>query len=389
MTNYLIVGNGVAGTTAAEQIRKRDKEGSLTILSDEDLPFYYRVRLNEIISGELSEQEIIAKQEQWYQEQEIELRLNTRAVDADVSRKLVKTADDREVPYDRLLIATGSHSFIPPIRGTDKRGVFALRSIQDARDILSYAGDVKDVVIIGGGLLGLESANALRKRDKRVTVVEFFPRLLPRQLDPAGAGMLEVIMAGMGLSFRLGAKTQEIIGEARVEGVVLEGGEELRAGMVVISAGVRPNLELAQSLGLDTDKGVKVDDRLRTSRADVYAAGDVAEFRGVPYGIWTASFDQGKVAGMNLAGVEATYHGTTIANTLKVAGVDLASAGDIDADNKLKSKVISREGVYRKVVIAENRIAGCIMLGDTKGFTKVTKMMSEGRDVNGIEDRLL
>jgi nitrite reductase (NADH) large subunit len=389
MTNYLIIGNGVAGTTAAEHVRKQDKDGALTILSDEDLPFYYRVRLNEVISGELSEREIVAKQEQWYREQEIDLKLDTRVVDADVSRKVVSTADNREYPYDRLLIATGSHSFIPPIKGAETRGVFALRSIQDARDILSYAGDVRDVVIIGGGLLGLETGNALRMRDKQIMVVEFFPRLLPRQLDPAGAGMLENIMAEMGLSFRLGAKTQEIIGEGRVEGVLLEGGEELRAEMVVISAGVRPNLELAHSLNLDTDKGIKVDNRLRTSQTDVYAAGDVAEFQGVPYGIWTASLDQGKVAGINLAGGEATYHGTTMANTLKVAGVDLASAGDIDADDKLKSRVVSREGVYRKVVIAENQIKGCIMLGDTKGFTKMIKIMSEGQDVSEIEDRLL
>ena len=389
MTNFLIIGNGVAGTTAAEHIRKQDKDGSLTILSEEDLPFYYRVRLNEVISGKLSEQEIVAKPERWYREQEIDLKLNTRVVDADSSRKVVSVANNHEYPYDRLLIATGSQSFIPPIKGAETRGVFALRSIQDARDILSYAGDVKEVVIIGGGLLGLETGNALRDRDRKVMVVEFFPRLLPRQLDPAGAGMLEIIMAEMGLSFRLGAKTQEITGKGRVEGVLLEGGEELRAEMVVISAGVRPNVELAQCLNLDTDKGIKVDNRLRTSQADVYAAGDVAEFQGVPYGIWTASLDQGKVAGINLAGGEATYNGSTMANTLKVAGVDLASAGDIDADNKMKSKVVSREGVYRKVVIAENRIKGCIMLGDTKGFTKVTKMMSEGQDVSEIEDRLL
>jgi nitrite reductase (NADH) large subunit len=213
MTNYLIIGNGVAGTTAAEHIRKRDKDGALTILSDEDLPFYYRVRLNEVISGELSEKEIVAKQEQWYREQEIDLKLETRVVDADASRKVVSTTDNRKYPYDRLLIATGSHSFIPPIKGAQTPGVFALRSIQDARDILGYAGEVKDVVIIGGGLLGLETGNALRKRNKTVMIVEFFPRLLPRQLDPAGAGMLEVIMAEMGLSFRLGATTKRSSGE--------------------------------------------------------------------------------------------------------------------------------------------------------------------------------
>jgi nitrite reductase (NADH) large subunit len=389
MSTYVILGNGVAGATAAESIRKLDSKGKITLLTEEDFPFYYRIRLNDYISGDIQEEALKAKKDGWYGDQGIELRLKSRVVGGDPVRKVVVTEDKQELPYDMLLLATGSHSFIPPIKGWEKWGVFALRSIKDAREISAWAKNTDDVVLIGGGLLGLEAGNALRKLGLKVMVVEFFPRLLPRQLDVDGARRLQDIMQDMGFSFRLGAKTQEIKGDGRIDGVILEGGETLSAQMVIISAGVRPNMELAGPLALDTDKGIKVDERLRTSQPNIYAAGDVAEFRGVPYGIWPAAMEQGKIAGTNMAGGDLTYNGTTMANTLKVVGVDLASAGDIDADQKFESKVVKGEKTYKKIVLDNDRIIGCIMLGDTKGFTQVTKIMSEKRDVSQVKDRLL
>jgi nitrite reductase (NADH) large subunit len=388
MANHLIIGNGVAGTTAAENIRKLDKAGKITIVTEESTPFYYRMRLPEFISGDLTEDKLSAKKDEWYKDQGIELKLKTRIQGADPGEKTVSTQSGLEMPYDRLLIATGSRSFIPPMKGSDKKGVFALRMIQDARDIVAWAKNIQKVVLIGGGLLGLEAGNALRKLGKKLTVVEFFPRLLPRQLDVTGGGRLQKIMEGMGFSFRLGAKTQEIKGEDRVSGVLLEGGELLPAEMVIVSAGVRPSLELAKALNLDHDKGVKVDEQMRTNHPGIYAAGDVAEFKGMPYGIWTAATEQGQIAGTNMAGGTAVYKGTVMANTLKVIGIDLASAGNIDADNKLESKVLTDEKVYKKIVLENDQIVGCIMLGDTKGFTKITKLMSEKQNVSEIKDKL-
>jgi len=388
MANHLIIGNGVAGTTAAENIRKLDKAGKITIVTEESTPFYYRMRLPDFISGDLTEDKLSAKKDQWYKDQGIELKLKTRIQGADPGKKTVSTQNGLEIPYDRLLIATGSRSFIPPMKGSDKKGVFALRTIQDARDIVAWAKNIQKVVLIGGGLLGLEAGNALRKLGKNLTVVEFFPRLLPRQLDVTGGGRLQKIMEGMGFSFRLGAKTQEIKGEDRVSGVLLEGGELLPAEMVIVSAGVRPSLELAKALNLDHDKGVKVDEQMRTNQSGIYAAGDVAEFKGMPYGIWTAATEQGQIAGTNMAGGNALYKGTVMANTLKVIGIDLASAGNIDAENKLESKVLTDEKVYKKIVLENDQIVGCIMLGDTKGFTKITKMMSEKQNVSQIKDKL-
>ena len=389
MTNYVVVGNGIAGTTAAENIRKQDMEGSITIVTEEDVPFYYRIRLNEYLSGDMTEEELIGKGEEWYRGHNITLKLNTRVSGAVPGEKILFTTDNERIGYDRLLLATGSHSFIPPIKGSDKKGVFALRSVRDARDISSWAVEVEDIVLIGGGLLGLEAGNALRRLGKKVTVVEFFPRLLPRQLDVDGAGRLQKIMEGMGFSFRLGAKTEAIAGANGVDGVQLEGGETLPARMVIISAGVRPNMELAKDLGLEHDKGIKVNERLLTSSPHIYAAGDVAEYHGMPYGIWPAAMEQGKIAGANMAGGDRVYQGTTMANTLKVVGVDLASAGNIDADNSLESRVVTDDAVYKKVVLEKDRIVGCIMLGNTKGFSRITKAMEEKMDVSGVKDDIL
>jgi nitrite reductase (NADH) large subunit len=389
MTNYVIIGNGAAGTTAAEHIRKQDPEGKITILTDEDLSFYWRIQLPEYISGDKTEEGLIAKEASWYKDLSIDLKLGTRVEKADPDKKTVISHDGGSWNYDRLLLATGSHSFIPPIEGSDKRGVFALRSIQDAREISTYAKGLENVILIGGGLLGLEAGNALRKAGKRVMVVEFFPRLLPRQLDVEGAQKLQDILEDMGFSFRLGAKTQAITGEDRVDGIRLEEGEILEGGMVIISAGVRPNLELAQGLGLETDKGIKVDERLQASRDGIYAAGDVAEFKGMPYGIWPAAMEQGEIAGINMAGGDRIYEGTTMATALKVVGVDLASAGEIDADGNHESRVLSEGKVYKKVVFEEGRIIGCIMLGDTKNFNKIKQLMGAKKDVSEVKDELL
>ncbi|MFC1838733.1 NAD(P)/FAD-dependent oxidoreductase [Thermodesulfobacteriota bacterium] len=389
MSTYIIIGNGVAGTTAAENIRNNDEKGEIIILTDEKLPFYHRIRLNEYISGDLNEKGLMAKKENWYEDQNIDLRLGTKIVGADSERNMVVTESSEDLFYDKLLIATGSHSFIPPIEGSNTRGVFSIRDIADARNIVEYSRDLQDVVIIGGGLLGLEAGNAFRKMGKNVTVVEFFPRLLPRQLDVDGAQRLQAIMEGMGFSFRLGAKTEKIDGEDKVTSVHLEGGETLNAQMVVISAGVRPNMELAESLGLDVDKGIKINDHLLTNKPDIYAAGDVAEYNGMPYGIWPAAMEQGKIAGINMADGEMLYNGTTMANTLKVVGIDLASAGNIDAENEYESREQTDDDTYKRIVLDDNRIIGCIMLGDTKSFNKVTGLMKEKKDVSSLKDEIL
>jgi nitrite reductase (NADH) large subunit len=385
MKRYLIIGNGVAGTTAADHIRRHDEQGEITILTDEELPFYYRIRLNDYLSGDIEKMALLAKKAEWYAERRIKLLTGVRVTGADPENRYVTTAGQERYAYDLLLLATGSRSFVPPIRGVEKNGVFTLRTVADADRIMSFGSGRYNVLLIGGGLLGLETGKAFRKLGKQVIVVEFFPRLLPRQLDERGAARLRKLMEDMGFAFRLGAVTREIIGNDAVESVVLQNNEVIRADMVIISAGVQPDLELAKQLGLACGKGITVDAALRTSRPEIFAAGDVAEFANNLYGIWPAAMEQGEIAGTNMAGVARTYHGSVMANKLKVVGIDLGSAGEIDAENRFASRMTETVTVYRKIILDDNRIIGCIMLGDTADFGAVTRLIREKKGIEEME----
>jgi nitrite reductase (NADH) large subunit len=389
MNTYLIIGNGVAGTTAAENIRLNDTKGEITIVTDEDLPFYYRVRLPDYLGGVVAESELIAKKDAWYDEKKISLQLNTRINGANPDKKHLLTAEGATLAYDRLLLANGSHPFIPPIKGSDTKGVYVVHTLHDVRQISQAAEKISNVVLVGGGLLGLETANALQKLGKNITVVEFFPRLLPRQLDNEGAARLQHFFENLNFTFKLGAITREITGDKRVKQVVLENGTVLPTEMVIISAGVRPTLDLAKMLGLKTDKGVIVDKFMQTSQRGIYAAGDVIEFEGKTYGIWPAAMEQGKIAGLNISGGKTSYEGTILANTLKVAGIDLATTGEIDAENRYESKIVAYEDIYKKVVIDNGRVIGCIMLGDRKNFNRINKAITSGEDILNELDSML
>ncbi len=388
---YVIAGNGVAGTTAAALIRKIDNDGMITIISDEAYPFYSRIRLIDFLSGDVDEKSIILKKDTWYEENKINLILNRAVTDIDVAKKELTISPDKKLKYDKLLMATGGIPFVPAIAGADKKGVFTLRTLKDAIAIREYAGmGNKRLLIIGGGVLGLEAGNALRKSGISVAVVEFFPRLLPRQMDPDGADILRTQMEKMGFRFYLGTKTKEIFGADKVEGVLLEDGRRIDCDMIIISAGVRPNAALAQKAGLTIEKGLIVNDRMETDLPDIYAAGDLIQHRGVFYGIWPAAEKQGEVAGINMAEGSAVYEGTTISNFLKIAGVGLVAAGNIDAEGKHESIVIKYPGkfIYKKLVIKENTIIGTILYGDIKDMRKILKAIENRTDISVIRNEL-
>jgi len=384
---YIIIGNGVAGTTAAINIRKIDHEGEITILSDEAYPFYSRIRLMEYISGDADESGLVIYKDAWYENNNIKLLLKTPVSEIDKNKKEVITHSGHILKYDRLLIAAGGLSFVPPIPGSDKKGVFTLRTLKDAIEIKKYSEQSKRVVLIGGGVLGLEVGNSLRKTGHSVFVVEFFPRLLPRQMDKEGADILKTQMEKMGFAFFLGAKTREITGDEKVKSVILDDGTIIDCDMVIVSAGVKPNAELADKLGIKCNKGIPVNDRLETEINDIYAAGDIAEHRGICYGIWPAAEEQGKIAGINMAGGSAIYTGTLPSNILKIAGINLISAGDIDPDKNLESIVQkdSKSFIYKKLVIKDNSIAGCIFYGNIDNWKKIKKAMDEKKDISRIK----
>lgn len=376
---YVIVGNGVAGTTGAEEIRKHDPAGRILLLSDEDLPYYARIRLIDYLAGEVEEADLVLKSPAWYNEHRIELRTGVRVVDADAQQQRLTTATGEEIFYDRLLLATGSHSFVPPIIGVERPGVFTLRTIADARQIRACCAAGQEAVVVGGGLLGLEAGNSLRRRGLKVTVVEYFPRLLPRQLDPRGAARLQQRMEAMGFAFQLGLSVHAIEGGAGVERVVLDNCEVLPADLVLVASGVRPNLEIARQLGIDCNRGVLVDERLRSSRPEIYAAGDVAEYGGIVSGIWPAALQQGRIAGGNMAGGTKEYEGTVAVNRLKVAGIELAAVGEIDAEGRYRAEVTETETEYRKMVYGgEGRLIGAVLLGDISDLADISRAVRAG-----------
>jgi len=388
--NYIIIGNGVAGTTAAETIRKNDPQGDIKIFTEEGYPFYSRIRLMEYLAGEVELSKLQIRSNQWYQDRKIQLFLNSKVQDIGREKKEIITASGSRFPFDKLLLANGSYSFVPPITGAEKQGVFTLRNIQDALAIKTFATGKTKVLLIGGGLLGLEVGNSLRKTGLAVTVAEFFPRLLPRQTDPACGALLQGRLEQMGLTFYLGVQSKEILGDEKVTGLLLTDGRGIDTDLIIISAGVRPNLELAQKLGINIGKGVPVSDTLETEIPDIYAAGDSIEHRGMLYGIWPASEKQGQVAGLNMAGIKTDYSGTTFSNQLKVAGIDLLAAGDIDPDNKLEAIIEQNQetGTYRKLVLQENRLIGCLLFGTLEGKKKILKALDEKKDITAFKDKI-
>ena len=386
MANYIIIGNGVAANAAAEKIREADRQGSIIMFSKESVPFYYVPALPEVLAGDKDARGIVIHNEQWYEKNNIELRLNAEVTAIDPKAKTVTAKDGQQYAYDKLLIATGGYSFVPPIPGSKNDGVVALRTAADALAIKKRAETAKELVLIGGGVLGLEAGNGLRKAGLKVSVVEVFPRLLPRQMDVPGAAILQGQMEKMGFSFYLGAKTREIASEGGRLSVNLEAGEKIPADMVMISAGVRPEVALARAIGLEIDKGVKVDDAMRAGIEDIYAAGDLIEHRGAFYGLWQPSMDQGRIAGTNMAGGSAQYAGSVMSNSLKVVGINLTAGGDIDADAKLESVVVQdpAAAVYRKFVINDGILVGTILLGDNHGADDILAAIKNKKDVSSL-----
>lgn len=391
MRRYLIIGNGVAGARAAIKIREADPKGEIHLFTEEAYPFYYRVRFPEFIAGEVTVQTLTIHTKEFYQSKNIFLHLEEPIIEVNTPKNEIVSQRGKTYAYDLLLMATGGNAFIPPIKGREKQGVFTLRTMNDAIRMKEFLGGVQQAILIGGGLVGLETGGALLRRGIKVAVIEHNPRILPRQMDPEGAQILQGKMESMGFSFYLNAQSDEILGKEGVEGVRLKDGRRVEGQMVVISAGVKPNIRLAQAMGLGIKNGILVNDRLETTLEGIYAAGDVAEHRGRCYGIWPAAQRQGEVAGVNMAGGNTLYEGTVVSNTLKVVGIDLTASGEIDAEGKLECLIKSdhEKCIYCKVALREDKVVGCIVLGEVKGRSEILKAVEEHMDSKQVKESLL
>ncbi len=390
--NVVIVGGGLAGTMAAKTLRELDQDVMVDVFGEEGLPYYPRPNLVEYIAGRLPCEKIFAFPEGWTEKLRITSHLGERVARIRPAERTVETASGSSISYDALLLATGARAAVPPIAGTHRKGVFVLRTLTDAQELIEHLGEHRRVAVLGGGLLGLEIARAIRGREAEVDVIEFFDRLLPRQLDPAAAALLKAHFEKAGISIRLGTVTKEIYGNGGVQGLRFGSGGELAADAVIIAAGVKPEIGLAVEAGLQVARGIVIDDRTRTSDSRIFAAGDVAEHRGRLYGIIPAAFEQARTAAYNMLGQDKPYAGTMPFNTLKVAGLTVTSVGEIDAEGSgYESLVrsIPEAGLYKKIVLLEGHLVGAIWMGTKKGASEVSRLVSLKKDVESLKKDLL
>ncbi len=363
----VIVGGGIAGVSAAESARESAPNAEITLVSKEPALPYYRLNLTRYLAGEIGGDALPIHPEAWYTEHRVRLLRDMEVTSITPLDSKVTLGDGSELAYDRLVLACGAQPFVPPFPGAALPGVVALRTLADAKRILAAVRPGVQCVCVGGGILGLETAGALAKRGAQVTVLENGGWLLQRQLNEAAGRVLERHVSAAGIQVRFHAKTEAIEGTERAESVRLSDGTLLPASLVVIATGVRPDNALSSAAGLALNQGTVVDSRLTTSMPNISAAGDVAEHSGILYGLWEPARHQGAIAGMNAAGLAAEFGGIPRANTLKVLGVGLFSVGMVQPEGDGVVEVAGeRDGGYCRFLFRNGRMAGAILVGDTK-----------------------
>ncbi|MDE1989154.1 MAG: nitrite reductase large subunit NirB [Betaproteobacteria bacterium] len=391
----IMVGNGMAGVRTLEELLKLAPDKyDITVFGDEPHPNYNRILLSPVLAGEMSIKDIILNDRDWYHTHGITLHTDTRITRIDRTRRQVLTASGESVPYDRLLLATGSRPFMLPVPGNDLPGVLSYRDIADTNAMIEASQAHRSAVVIGGGLLGLEAANGLRLRGMEVTVVHVMPWLMERQLDPAAAVLLQKSLEAKGLSFLLGKETTELLAgkSGRVSEVKFKDGSAIPADLVVMSVGIRPNTQLAEASGLFCNRGVVVSDTMQTYDPRIYAVGECVSHRGIAYGLVAPLFEQAKVAANHLAefGI-GRYTGSVTSTKLKVTGVDLFSAGNFMGGENTEEIVLSDPagGIYKKLVLKNEKLEGAVMYGDTTDSAWYIQLMRDGKNVAEWRNHLM
>ncbi|WP_423198661.1 MULTISPECIES: NAD(P)/FAD-dependent oxidoreductase [unclassified Cupriavidus] len=389
----VVIGNGMAGMRTVEELLKLAPDlYDITVFGAEPHGNYNRILLSPVLAGEKTVDDIMLNPREWYAQHRIELFAGDPVVAIDRPRRIVRAQSGREIRYDRVLLATGSKPFILPVPGHTLDGVIAFRDIQDVETMLAAARDHRHAVVIGGGLLGLEAANGLLRQGMDVTVVHLADSLMERQLDKPAAALLKVALERKGLRFLLGAQTDAILGDTRVTGVRFRDGSEIPADLVVMTAGVRPNIELAASAGLHCERAVVVDDTLQTFDPRIYAVGECVQHRQATFGLVAPIWDQARVCAAHLAGAgHRRYVQQATATKLKVTGVDLYSAGDFIGGEGSEDLVLRdpRRGVYKRLVLQDGRLVGAVLYGDVQDGPWYFELIQQGAPVQGLRQRLL
>ena len=399
-SKLVMVGNGMAGVRTLEELLKIAPElYDITVFGAEPHPNYNRILLSPVLAGEQTIDEIVLNPFEWYRDNHITLHAGWRVTSVDRVKRLVHAqnaaGETLSTEYDRLLLCTGSNPFMLPVPGKDLKGVIAYRDIADTQAMIDAATQYKHAVVIGGGLLGLEAANGLMRRGMTVSVVHVMPTLMERQLDVVAGKLLQKSLEERGLSFLMGAQTQELVGgpDGRVTAIKFKDGTEVPADLVVMAVGIRPNVELAQSMRLHCDKGIVVNDTLQTiTDARIYSVGECAAHRGTAYGLVAPLFEQAKVAANHLAqfGI-GRYVGSLTSTKLKVTGIDLFSAGNFAGGEGTEEIIMSdpKGGVYKKLVLKDDKLVGACLYGDTVDGSWYFKLLRDGRPISDIRDKLM
>ncbi|WP_395405044.1 NAD(P)/FAD-dependent oxidoreductase [Pseudoduganella sp. UC29_106] len=391
--SLVVVGNGMAGMRTVEELLKLAPDlYDITVFGAEPHGNYNRILLSPVLAGEKTVDDIMLHTREWYQQNGITLHAGDPVEHIDRKRRTVRARSGLEVRYDRLLLATGSKPFIIPVPGHELPGVLAFRDIQDVEDMLQAARNHKHAVVIGGGLLGLEAANGLQRQGMEVTVVHVTDSLMNQQLDKPAAALLQKALEAKGLRFLLGAQTAAITGTDRVTGVRFADGSEIPADLVVMTAGVRPNIALAKSAGLHCERAIVVDDTLQTYDPRVYAVGECVQHRSATFGLVAPIWDQARVCGAHLAGAGVRRYVQQASPTrLKVTGVDLYSVGDFIGGEGSEDLVLRdpRRGVYKRLVLNGNRIAGAVLYGDVQDGPWYFDLIQKRTDISAMRSQLL
>ena len=403
-SKLVMIGNGMAGVRTLEELLKIAPElYDITVFGAEPHPNYNRILLSPVLAGEQTLDEIVLNSWEWYTDNHITLHAGKKVYAVDRVKRIVRAKDAHgvitEAEYDRLLLCTGSNPFILPVPGKDLAGVIAYRDIADTNAMIEAATQYKNAVVIGGGLLGLEAANGLMLRGMNVTVVHVMPTLMERQLDTVAGKMLQRSLEDRGLKFLIGAQTQGLLGDSddgksgRVRAIQFKDGSEVAADLVIMAVGIRPNTELAESMRLHCNKGIVVNDTMQTTTdARIYSVGECAAHRGIAYGLVAPLFEQAKVAANHLAqfGI-GRYQGSLTSTKLKVTGIDLFSAGDFTGGEGTEELVMSDPygGVYKKLVIKDDKLVGACLYGDTVDGSWYFKLLRDGRSISDIRDKLM
>lgn len=364
----VIIGDGIAGITAIKAIREIDLDSEVCLIGEEEFYPYNRIRLSKGIFNQLEGNNILLQRKEWYEQNKIKILVNTKVVNINIDCHEVLLYDGSKIKYDKLLLANGASNKIPPIDGIGKKGVYTLRNLNDALDIKNRLNESKEIIIVGGGIQGLETAWILHQHSKKVIVVELLSRLMPYQLDDKASDMLKNIIQSHGIQVLTSTTVNEILGDDKVEGIIIDEKIELKCDMVIYSTGIKTNIDLIGNTSVQTARGILVNDKMETSIKNIYAAGDIAEFNNQVAGLWNIAIAQGRVAGYNITGREIVYENITPVTTLNAFGISLFSMGCIDETKS--TEIITDEDInlkeYKKIFINNNNIVGAIVIGDTR-----------------------